>query len=307
MEDPESRFSVCLVRCPFATISKGERCLEALAGKHAMRSRCRLDRSRKLKPDEGLDWRVFVTARIAAVTGAGSGIGRAAALALSGAGYSLALMGRRAKPLSETAALADRKDILTIPLDVADSAAVASAFRRISLEFGRLDVLFNNAGIGTPPVTIDMLSVDDWNRCVATNLTGSFLCARQAFRLMKCQDPQGGRIINNGSISAHVPRPFTVPYSTTKHAITGLTRSLGLDGRPYDIACSQIDIGNAGTQLTAGFQEGVVQPSGNVMAEPVFDVERCGDAIAYIANLPLDTNIPFLTIMASQMPYLGRG
>ncbi|MCY4541418.1 MAG: SDR family NAD(P)-dependent oxidoreductase [Rhodobacteraceae bacterium] len=248
-----------------------------------------------------------MTVKTAVVTGAGSGIGRAAALALDRAGFRLAVMGRRSQPLVETASQASRSDVLVLPLDVADDRAVADAFQAVLAHCGRLDVLFNNAGIGTTPVTIDELPVDEWNRCLATNVTGAFLCSRQAFGIMKSQNPRGGRIINNGSVSAHVPRPLTVPYTTTKHAITGLTRSLGLDGRPFDIACSQIDIGNAETDLTVRFRSGVVQPSGTVMAEPVFGVAHCGDAVAYIASLPLDTNIPFLTIMASQMPYLGRG
>lgn len=245
--------------------------------------------------------------KIALVTGAGSGIGRASALSLGRAGFSLVLTGRRWEPLEETARAAAPATCQVTPCDVSDPSRVEELFALIQAEYGRLDLLFNNAGVSTPGVDIDELDVDDWKRCVDTNLTGSFLCARQAFRIMKTQDPQGGRIINNGSISAHVPRPNSVAYTATKHAITGLTKTISLDGRAYDIACGQIDIGNAGTEMTAKFPSGVPQASGDTRPEPVFDVDHCGDAVAFMAGLPLETNIQFLTIMATKMPYIGRG
>ncbi|MCE2521663.1 MAG: SDR family oxidoreductase [Rhodobacteraceae bacterium] len=245
--------------------------------------------------------------KVALVTGAGSGIGKAAALSLSRAGYSLVLVGRRRSPLEETAAELAPAKSLVVQCDVSDSPAVEDAFRQVKSEFGRLDVLFNNAGMNVPGVPIDMLEVDDWRRCVDVNLTGSFLCARQAFALMRHQTPKGGRIINNGSISAQSPRPNSTAYTATKHAITGLTKCLSLDGRAHDIACGQIDIGNANTDLAAKFPLGVPQASGDIRPEPVFDVERCGEAVAYMAGLPLDANIQFLTIMATKMPLVGRG
>ena len=245
--------------------------------------------------------------KVALVTGAGSGIGKAAALSLSRAGYSLVLVGRRRSPLEETAAELAPAKSLAVQCDVSDSPAVEDAFRQVKSEFGRLDVLFNNAGMNVPGVPIDMLEVDDWRRCVDVNLTGSFLCARQAFALMRHQTPKGGRIINNGSISAQSPRPNSTAYTATKHAITGLTKCLSLDGRAHDIACGQIDIGNANTDLAAKFPLGVPQASGDIRPEPVFDVERCGEAVAYMAGLPLDANIQFLTIMATKMPLVGRG
>ena len=245
--------------------------------------------------------------KVALVTGAGSGIGKAAALSLSRAGYSLVLVGRRRAPLEETAAESAPAKSLVVQCDVSDSPAVENAFRQVKSEFGRLDVLFNNAGMNVPGVSIDRLEVDDWRRCVDVNLTGSFLCARQAFALMRHQTPKGGRIINNGSISAQSPRPNSTAYTATKHAITGLTKCLSLDGRAHDIACGQIDIGNANTDLAAKFPLGVPQASGNIRPEPVFDVERCGEAVAYMAGLPLDTNIQFMTIMATKMPLVGRG
>ena len=249
----------------------------------------------------------MAVAKFALVTGAGSGVGRAAALSLCRAGYSLALIGRRRAPLEETAAEAEAARSLVVPCDVSDPSAVEDAFRRVVGEFGRLDVLFNNAGISVPGRSIDELDVDDWRRCVDVNLTGSFLCARQAFRVMRSQSPKGGRIINNGSISAHMPRPNSTAYTSTKHAITGLTKCLALDGRPHDIACGQIDIGNANTEMAAKFPLGVPQASGDIRAEPVFEADRCGDAVAFMAELPLDTNVQFLTIMATKMPFIGRG
>ena len=248
------------------------------------------------------------SARVAVVTGGGSGIGRAAALALSAKGYNVVVAGRNLAKLNKTAANAsEHAKALAVAADVSDPGQVNCLFQSVVEEFGRIDVLFNNAGIGTPAVPIEDVEVSDWTDCVAVNLTGAFLCARQAVRLMKSQDPPGGRIINNGSVSAHTPRPCTVAYTATKHGITGLTKSISLDGRKHRIACSQIDIGNADTRIAAKFKEGVPQASGEVMIEPVFDVEHCGDAVAYIASLPLDVNIQFMTIMATNMPYIGRG
>jgi NAD(P)-dependent dehydrogenase (short-subunit alcohol dehydrogenase family) len=245
----------------------------------------------------------------ALVTGAGSGIGRAVALGLHAGGFRVALAGRRVDALEETAALANGRadQILIVPTDVGDEAAVEALFGRIEADFGRLDLLFNNAGTGVPPVPIDELSPAQWNRVVSVNLTGAFLCARGAFRLMKAQSPGGGRIINNGSISAHAPRPFSAPYTATKHAITGLTKALALDGRSHDIAVGQIDIGNAETPLTARMSAGVPQADGTLAAEPVIDVRHVVDAVRYMAGLPLDANVMFMTVMATRMPYVGRG
>jgi NAD(P)-dependent dehydrogenase (short-subunit alcohol dehydrogenase family) len=244
----------------------------------------------------------------ALVTGAGSGIGRAAALALIGKGYRVALAGRRAEALAETAAMAsDPAAALVVPTDVGDEAAVEALFAAIGETFGRLDLLFNNAGAGAAPVPINELAVAQWNRVVAVNLTGSFLCARGAFRMMRAQDPRGGRIINNGSISAHTPRLYSAPYTATKHAITGLTKSLALDGRAFDIACGQIDIGNAETPLTARMASGALQANGEVAPEPIMDVNHVADAVLYMAGLPLDANVLFMTVMATQMPFVGRG
>jgi NAD(P)-dependent dehydrogenase (short-subunit alcohol dehydrogenase family) len=245
----------------------------------------------------------------ALVTGAGSGIGRAVALGLHAKGYRVALAGRRADALEETVAMAEggADRLLFVPTDVGDESAVDALFGRIEADFGRLDLLFNNAGAGAPPVPIDELSVAHWNRVVSANLTGSFLCARGAFRLMKAQSPGGGRIINNGSISAHTPRPFSAPYTATKHAVTGLTKSLALDGRAHNIACGQIDIGNAESPLTARMSTGVPQPNGTVAVEPVMDVRHVVDAVLYMAALPLDANVLFMTVMATEMPYVGRG
>ncbi len=245
--------------------------------------------------------------KVALITGAGTGIGRSAAISLADIGYKLVLVGRRSEPLKETATLCKNTDSLCLPTDVSDPGQVKNLFEQLVKHYGRLDLLFNNAGIGTPPVGIDELQFEDWENCVRVNLTGSFLCSKHAFGIMKLQEPMGGRIINNGSVSAHAPRPKTVAYTATKHAITGLTKSLSLDGREFDICCSQIDIGNADTDMAAKFKVGVPQASGLISPEPVFDVEHCGEAIAFIAQFPLSTNIQFLTIMATKMPFIGRG
>jgi NAD(P)-dependent dehydrogenase (short-subunit alcohol dehydrogenase family) len=248
-------------------------------------------------------------AKIALVTGAGSGIGRAAALALQGAGFTVVLAGRRASELSRTAEMgvAGASPMLTVPTDVSDPESVRCLFEVIRERFGRLDLLFNNAGIGAPGVAFDELTDDDWLRVVNVNLNGAFFCAREAVRMMKLQNPQGGRIINNGSISAHVPRPKSAPYTATKHAITGLTKSISLDGRSWNIACGQIDIGNAATEMTERMQEGVPQADGTKKPEPRIDVKHVADAIAYMASLPLDSNVQFITVMATAMPFIGRG
>jgi NAD(P)-dependent dehydrogenase (short-subunit alcohol dehydrogenase family) len=247
--------------------------------------------------------------RVAVVTGAGSGIGRAASLALLADGYRVALAGRRREPLEQTAHDAGEatRRALVLPTDVTDPGAVERLFARAREAFGRIDLLFNNAGVGVPPVPIEDLSVEQWRQVVDVNLTGMFLCAREAFRHMKSQAPRGGRIINNGSISAHVPRPHSAPYTATKHAVTGLTKSLALDGRPFDIACGQIDIGNAQTPMTARMADGVPQANGTLAPEPVMDVAHVGRAVVYMAGLPLDANVPFITVMATGMPYMGRG
>ena len=248
-------------------------------------------------------------AKIAIVTGAGTGIGRAVALAFLEAGYSVALSGRREEPLKETIGLSGvpASRCLTVPMDVTDPGQVHALFEAVRERFGRLDVLFNNAGIGARPLPMDELSVEDWKRVVDTNLNGAFYCTREAFRLMRNQDPMGGRIVNNGSISAHVPRPFSAPYTATKHAITGLTRSTSLDGRAWNIACGQIDIGNAETPMTVRMKEGLLQPNGDTVPEPVFDVNHVARAVLQMAELPLDTNVQFMTIMATTMPFIGRG
>ncbi len=247
--------------------------------------------------------------KFAAVTGAGSGIGRAAAIALAQAGFTVALLGRKEASLRETqdAIQAAGGDAQAFPADVTDEASVDRAFAQIAQQFGRLDVLFNNAGRNAPPVSLDEYDFDVWNSVVATNLTGVFLCARAAWRLMKAQTPQGGRIINNGSISAHAPRPDTIAYTATKHAVTGITKSLALDGRRYNIACSQIDIGNAATSLTDRMTQGVPQADGSLAPEARMDVTHVANAIVQMANLPLDTNILNMTIMATAMPFVGRG
>jgi len=244
--------------------------------------------------------------KFALVTGAGSGIGRAVAVALASAGYSVAIAGRRAGKLDETAALS-AAPMLAVPADVTDPDAVSALFARIAAEFPRLDLLFNNAGTSAPPVGFEDLTLEQWNQVVAVNLTASFLCAQHAIRMMKAQSPRGGRIINNGSISAHSPRPRSAPYTATKHAITGLTKSLSLDCRPYDIACGQIDIGNAATPMTERMTEGVPQASGEIAIEPRMNVQHVADAVVYMAGLPLDANVQFMTVMATKMPFIGRG
>jgi NAD(P)-dependent dehydrogenase (short-subunit alcohol dehydrogenase family) len=246
--------------------------------------------------------------KVAVVTGAGTGIGRAVALALLADGYRVALAGRRREPLERTAAEAgDPARALVVPADVSDAGSVQALFAAVQERFSRIDLLFNNAGIFVPGLEIDALSVEQWKAVVDINLTGSFLCAREAFRMMKTQDPRGGRIINNGSISAHAPRPNSVPYTATKHAITGLTKSLALDGRRYDIACSQIDIGNARTEMAAPMAKGVTQANGQIAVEPLMDLAHVASAVLYMASLPLDTNVQFMTIMATKMPFVGRG
>jgi NAD(P)-dependent dehydrogenase (short-subunit alcohol dehydrogenase family) len=253
--------------------------------------------------------RAVKPAPVALVTGAGSGIGRAVALGLIANGYAVVLAGRRAEKLQETAsqsgALASR--VLVVPADVRDPDSVRALFAKATDVFGRLDVLFNNAGISAPGVPMEDLTSDQWRAVVDTNLTGPFLCTQQAILIMKNQDPRGGRIINNGSISAYAPRPNSAPYTATKHAITGLTKSTSLDGRKYDIACSQIDIGNAATDMTARMTSGVPQADGSVKPEPRLDLQHVVDAVLYIAGLPLDANVQFMTVMATKMPLVGRG
>jgi NAD(P)-dependent dehydrogenase (short-subunit alcohol dehydrogenase family) len=251
---------------------------------------------------------VSASARVAIVTGAGTGIGKAASLALLKEGYRVALAGRRRELLDETAAESGAGErALVVPTDVADPAAVRALFAKTKQAFGRLDVLFNNAGMGAPAVPLEDLTYEKWKQVVDVNLTGLFLCTQEAFRVMKSQDPRGGRIINNGSISAHTPRPNSAPYTATKHAVTGLTKSTALDGRKHDIACSQIDIGNARTELAARMAKGVLQADGTTAIEPLMDVDHVGRVVAYLASLPLDVNVLFMTIMATKMPFVGRG
>ena len=248
--------------------------------------------------------------KVAVVTGAGSGIGRVVALALLGDGYDVVLAGRRIEALEETAAEAARRSAgraLCVRADVADAEQVAKLFAKTQEAFGRLDVLFNNAGLSAPPVPVDELSIEQWRAVVDVNLNGAFYCAREAFRTMKAQSPKGGRIINNGSISGQAPRPYSAPYSATKHAITGLTKSLALDGRPHDIACSQIDIGNAATEMTEPMARGALQADGSIRPEPRMDLSHVAEAVLYMANLPLDANVQFMTLMATKMPVIGRG
>ena len=247
--------------------------------------------------------------KIALVTGAGSGIGRASALALHHAGYHVVLTGRRASELQQTAEMGepDGATLLAIPADISKPEAVSALFAKIKDTYGRLDVLFNNAGMGAPAVPMDELTFEQWNTVVGVNLHGAFLCAQHALRLMKAQQPQGGRIINNGSISAQTPRPNSAPYTATKHAITGLTKCISLDGRAFDIACSQIDIGNAATEMTERMTAGVPQANGSTMVEPRMDVRHVAEAIVFMANLPLAANVQFMTVMATKMPYVGRG
>lgn len=247
--------------------------------------------------------------RVALVTGAGSGIGRAVSLAFQAAGYAVVLAGRRATQLERTAASAVPSGgrMLSVPTDVSDPKSVRSLFQSAMRTFGRLDVLFNNAGIASPPVPMEDITYEQWSAAVAVNLTGAFLCAQEAIKIMKTQKPRGGRIINNGSISAHAPRPNSAPYTATKHGLTGLTKSIALDGRKYDIACGQIDIGNAATELTEPMANGVLQANGQLAPEPRMDVRHVAEAVLYMASLPLDANVPFLTIMATKMPFIGRG
>ncbi|MAM67357.1 MAG: 3-oxoacyl-ACP reductase [Rhodospirillaceae bacterium] len=247
--------------------------------------------------------------RVAIVTGGGTGIGKAAALALQATGHHVALAGRRVEPLEETASESKGKGpaMLAVPSDIRDPDQVRSVFDKTVKTFGRLDVLFNNAGIGTPSIPSEDLDIEDWKRTVDVNLTGAFLCAQHAIRIMKKQTPKGGRIINNGSVSAQMPRPHSAAYTATKHALTGLTKSLALDGRLHDIACSQIDIGNADTHIAAGMKTGMPQADGEMRQEPLIDPVHCGEVVAYIAGLPLDTNVLFTNIMATKMPFVGRG
>jgi NAD(P)-dependent dehydrogenase (short-subunit alcohol dehydrogenase family) len=250
-----------------------------------------------------------MTRPVAVVTGAGSGIGRAASLALAGGGFDVAVIGRRREPLDEVAAEIAQAGAaaLVLPADVTDEEAIDQAFAAVVQARGRVDVLFNNAGVGLPGLPIDQIPVAEWRRGIDVNLTGMFICTRAAFRIMKEQTPRGGRIINNGSISAHAPRPNSATYTAAKHAVTGLTRSTALDGRSHDIACGQIDIGNAATRMTARMSEGVPQADGSIATEPLMDVALVGQAVLQMASLPLSANIQFMTIMATKMPFIGRG
>jgi len=245
--------------------------------------------------------------KIAVVTGAGSGIGRAVALALQQDGWFVVLAGRREDTLDETARLGMRGKSVLLKTDVTDAESVVGLFKEITDRFGRVDLLFNNAGIGAPAKQFDMLSLDDWQQVINTNLTGAFLCAREAFRIMKSQQPPGGRIINNGSVSAHVPRPNSAPYTASKHGVTGLTRAISLDGREFNICCGQIDIGNAATAMASRMVDGILQADGSVKPEPAMATEDAAQAVVYMASLPLTTNVPFMTVMANKMPYMGRG
>jgi NAD(P)-dependent dehydrogenase (short-subunit alcohol dehydrogenase family) len=251
-----------------------------------------------------------MTGKVAIVTGAGTGIGKAVSLALLKESYSVVLAGRRRAPLEAViaeAGAADAGRLLAVPTDVGDPQSVAALFAQTKARFGRLDLLFNNAGMGAPAVPLEDLTYEQWKAVVEANLTGAFLCTQEAFRLMKAQEPRGGRIINNGSISAHAPRPNSAPYTATKHAITGLTRSCALDGRKYDIACGQIDIGNAATEMTERMRAGIPQASGQIAVEPTMDVKAVADAVLYMQSLPPDANVLFLTVMATKMPFVGRG
>jgi NAD(P)-dependent dehydrogenase (short-subunit alcohol dehydrogenase family) len=245
--------------------------------------------------------------KVALVTGAGTGVGRAAALALMKDGFAVVFAGRRKEPLEAVAKEGGGAKTLIVPTDVSDPAQIKALFAKTRDTFGRLDVLFNNAGMGAPPVPFEELSLEKWQQVVNTNLTAPFLCTQEAFRIMKAQTPRGGRIINNGSISAHTPRPLTAAYTSTKHAITGLTKSTSLDGRAFDIACSQIDIGNAATPMTERMVEGVLQPDGSTRVEPRMPAEDVGRAVSFMASLPLDSNVLFMTIKATKMPFEGRG
>jgi NAD(P)-dependent dehydrogenase (short-subunit alcohol dehydrogenase family) len=247
--------------------------------------------------------------KVAIVTGAGSGIGRAVAVAMQSAGYAVALAGRRTAELERTAAMAEPGGgpMLVVTTDVRSHDSIRALFAATHDQFGRLDVLFNNAGVGAPAIPMEDLTYEQWNEVVSVNLTASFLCAQEAIRLMKSQEPRGGRIINNGSISAHTPRPYSAPYAATKHAITGLTKSISLDCRQYNIACGQIDIGNAGLEMTGKPPVGALQPNGDRLVEPRIDAKHIADAVLYMANLPLDANVQFITVMATKMPLIGRG
>ncbi len=245
--------------------------------------------------------------KVAIVTGAGSGVGRAVAVALAEAGYAVALAGRRLEALEETVAAMGDAPSLAVPTDVTDPESVRALFAATVEKFGRLDLLFNNAGTGAPAIPLEELTFAQWQQVVSTNLTGPFLCTQEAFRVMKAQEPRGGRIINNGSISATAPRPFSAPYTSTKHAITGLTKSTSLDGRAYDIACGQIDIGNADTPMAQKMKAGVPQADLSIKVEPVMDVAHVASAVVYMASLPLDANVQFMTVMATKMPFVGRG
>ena len=247
--------------------------------------------------------------KVALITGAGTGVGKAVSLALLAEGYSVAFTGRRKEPLEAAAAEGDPSGSRTLVVagDVGDPASVREMFSQVEQRFGRLDLLFNNAGTGAPPVPIEELPFEKWKAAVDTNLTGAFLCTQQAFRIMKSQNPRGGRIINNGSISAHAPRPFSIAYTATKHAITGLTKSTSLDGRAYDIACGQLDIGNAETDMARRMKDGVPQADGSIKAEPLIDPKHVAQAVVYMASLPLDANVQFITVMATKMPFVGRG
>ena len=250
----------------------------------------------------------MIEKKVALITGAGSGIGRATALAFLADGFRVVLAGRHREPLEEVAKTAGDAQALVHEMDVTDPRQVRGLFDATQEKFGRLDVLFNNAGVGTPfGVNLEDLTFEQWRAVIDTNLTGAFLCTQQAFRIMKAQDPRGGRIINNGSISAHAPRPNSAPYTATKHAISGLTKSTALDGRKYDIACGQIDIGNAATDLTARMANGVPQPHGAIAVEPRMDLEHVANAVLYMAGLPLEANVLFMTVMATKMPFVGRG
>ena len=247
--------------------------------------------------------------RIALVTGAGTGIGKRTSLLLWEAGYSVVLAGRRVEPLKQTVQDAEVPDAraLMVSTDVSDPQAVTALFAATEDKFGRLDVLFNNAGVGASAIPLEDLSYEQWRTVLDTCVTGTFLCTQHAFRMMKQQTPRGGRIINNGSLSAHTPRPHSAPYTAAKHAITGLTKSTALDGRPFDITCGQIDIGNTATEMTDGMKNGVLQANGTMAVEPTIDVDHVARAVLYMANLPLDVNVPFITVMATQMPFIGRG
>ena len=247
--------------------------------------------------------------KVGVVTGGGTGIGRAVALALAGEGYSVVVAGRRREPLDATAAEGSKLGarVLGVPTDVGDPQSVKALFAKTTEIFGRLDLLFNNAGSGAPPLPLEDLTYEQWRSVVDANLTGAFLCTQEAIKVMKSQQPRGGRIVNNGSISAHAPRPNSAPYTATKHAITGLTKSTSLDCRKYDIACGQIDIGNAATEMTQRMVEGILQANGDIEVEPRIDVEHVARAVLYMASLPLDTNVQFMTVMATKMPFVGRG